>query len=98
MMAKTISERLIFRLKKKGSKNAEKSAPVESVLRATATFETLIAPKNAIQCNPMTTPIPSNMAKSFGLIFNGIFLNFRMTNKTAMANKTRYQTKGTAST
>ena len=98
MMAKTISERLIFRLKKRGSKKAENKAPVESVLSATATLDTLIAPKNAIQCNPITTPIPSSMAKSFGLIFNGIFLIFRMINNTPMANNTRYQTKGTAST
>lgn len=44
-----ISDMLTFRLKNKGSKKAENKAPVESVLNATATFETLIAPKKAIQ-------------------------------------------------
>lgn len=49
MIAKMISEIFIFRLKKIGSRNAENNAPVDKVLNATATFETFMAPKNAIQ-------------------------------------------------
>ena len=93
-----ISERMIFRLKNIGSRNAEKSAPVERVLSATATFETFMAPKKAIQCNPMITPIPKSIAKSFELSFKLIFLIFKIKNKTTAATKTLYQTRGTAST
>lgn len=92
-----ISETLIFRLKKMGSKNAENNAPVDKVLNATATFETFIAPKKAIQCNPMTTPIPNNIHKSFQLIFKLIFLNLSIKNKTMEATKTRNHTRGMAS-
>lgn len=95
--AKTISDTLIFRLKKIGSKKAENKAPVESVLKATATFETLIAPKKAIQCRPIITPMPSNIHKSFHSILKLIFLNFKMMNKTTEATNTRNQTKGMAS-
>lgn len=93
-----ISETLIFRLKKIGSKNAENNAPVDKVLNATATFETFMAPKNAIQCRPMTTPIPKSIIKSLELTFRLIFLIFRMVNKTTEATKTRNHTNGMAST
>lgn len=96
-MAKIISEILILRLKKRGSRKAENNAPVESVLKATATFETLIAPKNAIQCIPITTPIPKSIIKSLELTFKLIFLILSMKNKTIEATSTRNQTNGIAS-
>lgn len=96
-IASMISDKIIFRLKKMGSKNAENKAPVESVLNATATLETLIAPKKAIQCNPMIAPIPNNIVKSLVDNFRLIFFTFKITNKTKAATNTRYQTNGIAS-
>lgn len=96
--ARMISESIIFLLKKTGSNSAVKRAPVESVLSATATLETLMEPKKAIQCKPMIIPTPSNIKKSFLLIFKSIFLKRRTKNITIAATATRYQTSGTADT
>lgn len=93
-MANMISEKMIFLLKNKGSKKAEKRAPVESVLSATATFETLIAPKNAIQCRPIVTPIPKSKNKSERLSFKSIFLILKIRYSTRAATVTLNQTSG----
>lgn len=93
-----ISEKIILRLKNKGSRNAENNAPVERVLNATATFETLIAPKKVIQCVPIIAPIPNSINKSFREIFKLIpEIRIKTYSVTAQIN-VLYQTKGIAET
>ena len=60
MSPKTISNLLILLLKKRGSINDTKKAPVLIVTRATETLDTLMALKKKIQCNAITTPVRKN--------------------------------------
>src|SRR5690625_7715808 len=81
-------------MKNIGYKNSVNRAPVDKVLSATATFETLIAPKNVIQCKPMTHPIPKRRKNSLRLTFKLIFRKRRIKNNTTEAIATLYQVKG----
>ena len=69
-----ISIGLIFLLKKKGSINDVKKAPVLIVTRATETLETLIALKKVIQWSAIKIPDKKNFNKDFLSNVNDCFL------------------------
>lgn len=71
---KKTSRNLILLLKKIGSINAVKKAPVLMVTRAIDTFETLIAIKNATQCSAIKKPPIEKFNKLFELTFKFNFL------------------------
>ena len=62
---KTISRVFIFRLKKIGSNNDVKNAPVLMVTKATETLDTFIALKKATQCNAIIIPVKKNLSSDF---------------------------------
>ncbi len=92
-----ISIDFIFLLKKNGSINEAKKAPVLMVTRATETFDTFIALKKVIQCTAIIIPETANFSKAFVSILNDIFRIKKYTAIKPTANNIRYQTSGTAS-
>ena len=75
MSPKKISIPFTFLLKKNGSINDVKKAPVLIVTNATETLETLIALKNVIQCNAIKVPDIKNLTNDFLSNLSDFFLN-----------------------
>ena len=73
MSPKTISNLLILLLKKRGSINDTKKAPVLIVTRATEILDTLMALKKKIQCNAITTPVRKNFPIPIRSALNDFF-------------------------
>ena len=67
---KITSYLIIFLLKKIGSKNEAKKAPVDIIAKVIETLETLIALKNANQCKAIINPTKANFIRDGKEIFN----------------------------
>ncbi|GFD74501.1 hypothetical protein KUL156_58510 [Alteromonas sp. KUL156] len=93
----TISIVFILLLKKKGSINEAKKAPVLIITKATDTFDTFIALKNVIQCTAIITPEMANLINAFFSTLNDFFLIKKYKAIKPTANNILNQTKGTAS-
>ena len=72
---KIISNDLILLLKKIGSINEVKNAPVLIVTKATDTLETLMALKKKIQCVAIIIPVNKNLTSALLSTKKDFFLN-----------------------
>ena len=77
MSPKTISNLLIFLLKKIGSINDTKKAPVLIVTKATETLDTLMALKKNIQCKAIITPVRKNFPIPIPSTLNDFFFTIK---------------------
>ena len=94
---KKISINLILLLKKNGSINDVKNAPVLIVTNATETLDTLIALKKVIQCNAIMIPESKNFSIAFLSILNFFFRMIKYIAINIEANNILYHTNGIAS-
>ena len=96
-MPKNNSSLLTRRLKNKGSINEVKNAPVLIIIKATETFDDLIAKKKVTQCNAMVIPPRINFINNlFDILNDFLLININSIKKT-VAMSIRYQTRGIAS-
>ena len=72
-----ISKSLIFLLKKIGSMNETKKAPVLIVTRATETLDTFMALKKKIQCKAIIIPVNKNLKIPLVSTLNDFFLTIK---------------------
>lgn len=94
---KSISIRFIFLLKKIGSINDVKKAPVLIVTKATDTLDTFIALKKVIQCTAMMIPVIKNSKIALLVILKDFFFIKKYTVIKMTAIPILYQTNGIAS-
>jgi len=85
------------RLKKKGSMNDVKNAPVLIVTKATETLDTLMALKKVIQCNAIIIPERKNFVNAILSMLNFLLVATKYNAINTEANNIRYQTNGMAS-
>ena len=84
-------------LKKKGSINEAKNAPVLMVTKATETLDTLMALKKVIQCKAMIIPESKNLIKAILSTLNPLRVAKKNRAMITDANDMRYHTVGTTS-
>lgn len=92
-----ISKSLIFLLKKIGSMNETKKAPVLIVTRATETLDTFMALKKKIQCKAIIIPVNKNLKIPLVSALNDFFLTIKYSAIKTTAKDILYQTNGTES-
>ena len=92
-----ISKSLIFLLKKIGSMNETKKAPVLIVTRATETLDTFMALKKKIQCKAIIIPVNKNLKIPLVSTLNDFFLTIKYNAIKTTAKDILYQTNGTES-